>query len=180
MPRSIGQTSRRTYAAEAPPPHPPSSPPNPNSAPPPKEPSRVVRHTSNNHQHPPLHSKTNKYTQGAYYGTFGSPLLKCFLGALFTYQLSYYLWYKLEAIEETHDTKAEIRDLQEELRQAIEKQRYMAQQKWGEATEALEREKAEFGQAVDAVTEEFKEGVDEVGKGTRAVGRVARGGWWPW
>ncbi|CAG5175388.1 uncharacterized protein ALTATR162_LOCUS10677 [Alternaria atra] len=132
MPRSIGQTSRRTYAAEAPPPHPPSSPPNPNSAPPPKEPSRV----------------------GAYYGTFGSPLLKCFLGALFTYQLSYYLWYKLEAIEETHDTKAEIRDLQEELRQAIEKQRYMAQQKWGEATEALEREKAEFGQAVDAVTED--------------------------
>ncbi|CAN9181528.1 unnamed protein product [Alternaria alternata] len=158
IPRSIGRTSRRTYAAEAPPPHPPSSPPNPNSAPPPKEPSRV----------------------GAYYGTFGSPLLKCFLGALFTYQLSYYLWYKLEAIEETHDTKAEIRDLQEELRQAIEKQRLIAQEKWGQATEAFEKEKEEFGQAVDAVTEEFKEGVDEVGKGTRAVSRVARGGWWPW
>lgn len=118
--------------------------------------------------------------QGAYYGTFGSPLLKCFLGALFTYQLSYYLWYKLEAIEETHDTKAEIRDLQEELRQAIEKQRLIAQEKWGQAAEAFEKEKEEFGQAVDAVTEEFKEGVDEVGKGTRAVSRVARGGWWPW
>lgn len=45
IPKRIGQTSRRTYAAEAPAPHPPSSPPNPNSAPPPKEPSRVVRHT---------------------------------------------------------------------------------------------------------------------------------------
>jgi hypothetical protein len=86
--------------------------------------------------------------QGAYYGTFGSPLLKCFLGALFTYQLSYYLWYKLEAIEETHDTKAEIRDLQEELRQAIEKQRLIAQEKWGQATEAFEKEKEEFGQAL--------------------------------
>ncbi|CAN9259295.1 unnamed protein product [Alternaria alternata] len=145
IPRSIGRTSRRTYVAEAPPPHPPSSPPNPNSAPPPKEPSRV----------------------GAYYGTFGSPLLKCFLGALFTYQLSYL-------------PLAEIRDLQEELRQAIEKQRLIAQEKWGQATEAFEKEKEEFGQAVDAVTEEFKEGVDEVGKGTRAVSRVARGGWWPW
>ncbi|KAI4642250.1 hypothetical protein J4E93_007394 [Alternaria ventricosa] len=158
IPKRMGQASRRTYAAEAPAPHPPSSPPNPNSAPPPKEPSRV----------------------GAYYGTFGSPLLKCFLGALFTYQLTYYLWYKLETIEETHDTKAEIRDLQEELRQAIEKQRWMAQQKWGQATEAMEREREEFGQAVDAVVEEVREGADEVGKGTRAVGRVARGGWWPW
>lgn len=45
VPKRLHQTSRRTYAAEAPPPHPPSSPPNPNSAPPPKEPSRVVRHT---------------------------------------------------------------------------------------------------------------------------------------
>jgi hypothetical protein len=70
--------------------------------------------------------------------------------------------------------------LQEELRQAIEKQRYMAQQKWGQATEAIEREKEEFSQAVDAVVEEVKEGADEVGKGTRAVGKVARGGWWPW
>ena len=133
----IGQASRRTYAAEAPAPHPPSSPPNPNSAPPPKEPSRVVRHTPTTTF--PLSSLLTNPPQSAYYGTFGSPLLKCFLGALFTYQLTYYLWYKLEAIEETHDTKAEIRDLQEELRQAIEKQRWMAQQKWGQATEAMER-----------------------------------------
>ncbi|KAI0592403.1 hypothetical protein TUN199_00565 [Pyrenophora tritici-repentis] len=151
----------RTYAAEAASPHPPSLPPNPNSSsppPPPKEPSRV----------------------GAYYGTFGSPILKCFLGALFTYQLAYYVWYKLETIEETHDTEAEIRDLQEELRQAIEKQRYMAQQKWGQATEAMEREREELEQAIDAVVGEVREGVDGVGKGTRVASRVARGGWWPW
>ncbi|KAK1919481.1 hypothetical protein P3342_001773 [Pyrenophora teres f. teres] len=118
--------------------------------------------------------------RSAYYGTFGSPILKCFLGALFTYQLTYYLWYKLETIEETHNTKAEIRDLQEELRQAIEKQRYMAQQKWGQATEAMEREREELEQAIDAVVGEVKEGVDGVGKGTRVASRVARGGWWPW
>ncbi|RAR01214.1 hypothetical protein DDE82_006673 [Stemphylium lycopersici] len=160
-----GQLSRRTYAAETAPPHPPSSPPNPNStgqAPPPplppKEPSRV----------------------GAYYGTFGSPILKCFLGALFTYQITYYLWYKLETIEETHAARSEVAELQQELRQALEKQRLLAQEKWGQAAELIEKEKEELGQAVDAVVDEVREGADEVGKGTRAVGKVAGGGWWPW
>jgi predicted Holliday junction resolvase-like endonuclease len=125
-------------------------------------------------------TKLSPHTQGAYYGTFGSPILKCFLGALFTYQLAYYLWYKLETVEERHDTRSEIAELQEELRQALEKQRHMAQQKWGQAAEAMQREKNELGEAVDAVVEEVREGADEVGKGTRVVGKVASGGWWPW
>jgi len=56
----------------------------------------------------------------------------------------------------------------------------LAQEKWGQAAELIEKEKEELGQAVDAVVEEVREGADEVGKGTRAVGKVAGGGWWPW
>jgi N-acetylmuramic acid 6-phosphate (MurNAc-6-P) etherase len=56
----------------------------------------------------------------------------------------------------------------------------VAQEKWGQATDAIERERQELGQAVDVVVEEVKEGADEVSKATGAVGRVARGGWWPW
>lgn len=44
----------------------------------------------------------------------------------------------------------------------------------------VQREKHELGEAVDAVVAEVKEGADEVGKGTKAVGKVAGGGWWPW
>jgi hypothetical protein len=44
----------------------------------------------------------------------------------------------------------------------------------------IEREKEELGQAVDAVVEEVREGAEEVGKATGTVGKVARGGWWPW
>ncbi|USP79943.1 hypothetical protein yc1106_07217 [Curvularia clavata] len=130
--RKLTQVPRRNFATETQ--HSPPPPP-----PPRKEPSRV----------------------GAYYGTFGSPLLKCFLGALFTYQLAYYLWYKLETIEERHDTQSEIAELQEELRQALEKQRLVAREKWGQTTEAVQREKQELGEAVDAVVEEVREGADE-------------------
>ena len=56
----------------------------------------------------------------------------------------------------------------------------MAQEKWGQATEAVQREKQELGEAVEAVVEEVREGADEVSKGTKAVGKVASGGWWPW
>lgn len=50
----------------------------------------------------------------------------------------------------------------------------------GHAAEVVQREKHELGEAVDAVVAEVKEGADEVGKGTKAVGKVAGGGWWPW
>src|SRR5437870_3462802 len=81
-PRRISAVARRRYASDPTPSHTPSAPPNPNN----KPPSRV----------------------GAYYKTFSYPLLKAFLSALFTYQLAYYLWLKLEFIEEKYDKQNEI------------------------------------------------------------------------
>lgn len=43
------------------------------------------------------------YAQGAFYKSFGSPIVKCFLGALFTYQVAYWGWMKLESLEEKRD-----------------------------------------------------------------------------
>lgn len=40
--------------------------------------------------------------QRAYYQSWGMPVLKVFLGALFTYQVIYLSWLKLEEIEEKH------------------------------------------------------------------------------
>jgi hypothetical protein len=42
-------------------------------------------------------------SQGTFYKSFGSPILKCFLGALFTYQVAYWGWMKLESLEEVQD-----------------------------------------------------------------------------
>ncbi|KAF1845812.1 uncharacterized protein K460DRAFT_312609 [Cucurbitaria berberidis CBS 394.84] len=145
--RRIAHVSRRTYATEPPPPPPP-----PNSTSQQlKEPSRV----------------------GAYYKTFGSPLLKCFLGALFTYQIAYYAWFKLETIEEQHDKHTEIKELQYELMEAIAQQKQSAQETLSHAVDAVE-------EATDRIVESVKEGADETVRATSAVGKVAKGGWWPW
>ncbi|KAF3044714.1 hypothetical protein E8E12_009628 [Didymella heteroderae] len=64
---------------------------------------------------------------GAFYKTFSAPLLKCFLGALFTYQLAYFGWMKLETIEEAHDKRTEINGLREELAGAINNKRREAE-----------------------------------------------------
>ena len=40
--------------------------------------------------------------QRAYYQSWGMPVVKVFLGALFTYQVIYLSWLKLEEIEEKH------------------------------------------------------------------------------
>ncbi|OAL06747.1 hypothetical protein IQ06DRAFT_237078 [Phaeosphaeriaceae sp. SRC1lsM3a] len=151
--RRAGQVSRRQRYATEPqtppqptPPHTPSSPPNPNT-PPTKPPSRV----------------------GAYYKSFSYPVLKTFLIALFTYQLAYYAWLKLEVIEEKHDKSTEVADLQEQLREALARQKAKA----GDVVE-------ETKEAGRAVAESVKEGGEEVVKATGAVGKVAKGGWWPW
>ncbi|KAI8935808.1 hypothetical protein NX059_007326 [Plenodomus lindquistii] len=139
-PRRIQQHgSKRTYAAEPASPHPPSTPPNPNNTPP---------------------SRT-----GTYYKSFGSPMLKCFLGALFTYQLAYYGWMKLEAIEEAHDKQTEIAGLQQELRTAVESQQRRLESTVGKVEEGVK---------------EAKDKVVEGVKATGAVREVAKGGWWPW
>ncbi|KAJ4370498.1 hypothetical protein N0V83_005019 [Neocucurbitaria cava] len=111
--------------------------------------------------------------KGAYYKSFGNPVLKCFLGALFTYQLAYYAWYKLETIEEQHDKNTEIKDLQQELRDAVLQQTQNAQDKVSQAVDAM-------GEAKDRIVEGVKDGADEAARATGAVGRVAKGGWWPW
>ncbi|KAF1949617.1 hypothetical protein CC80DRAFT_497365 [Byssothecium circinans] len=129
----LPQYMRRRYAtnreSEPPAPHPPSSPPNPNSHPP-KEPSRV----------------------GAFYRTFSYPILKAFLGALFTYQIVYYVWLKLEVVEEKHNKRNEIRDLRTELKDAVLEQR-------AKAKGAVEKVEGKVGE------------VKEEGK---------KKGWWPW
>ncbi|KAH6612537.1 hypothetical protein C7974DRAFT_405778 [Boeremia exigua] len=102
---------------------------------PPKEPSRV----------------------GAFYKSFSAPILKCFLGALFTYQLAYFGWMKLETIEEAHGKKNEIQSLQEELADAVHKKRREAEKIAGKV-----------GNKVEEIT------------GTDVVGKAKKSGWWPW
>lgn len=114
------------------------------------------------------YTNTNCF-QGAYYKSFSYPVLKTFLIALFTYQLAYYAWLKLEVIEEKHDKSTEVADLQEQLREALARQKAKA----GDVVE-------ETKEAGRAVAESVKEGGEEVVKATGAVGKVAKGGWWPW
>lgn len=111
--------------------------------------------------------------QGTYYRSFGSPVLKCFLGALFTYQLAYFAWLKLETIEEQHEKRTEIKGLQRELKAAIVQQKQVAEEKVLEAVDAV-------GEVKDRVVDSVKEGANEAAKATGTVGKIAQGGWWPW
>lgn len=52
----------------------------------------------------------------AFYSDFGSPILKVFLGALFTYQALYWGWMKLETLEIKDEKNAEITMLEGQLR----------------------------------------------------------------
>ncbi|KAF2112368.1 hypothetical protein BDV96DRAFT_580603 [Lophiotrema nucula] len=79
---------RRKYATEHPPPPPPPSRPRPES----------------------------KGLAANFYRSFGSPILKTFLGALFTYQVLYWSWLKLEAVEEKYDKENEISGLETQLK----------------------------------------------------------------
>jgi hypothetical protein len=99
---------------------------------------------------------------GAFYKTFSAPLLKCFLGALFTYQLTYFGWMKLETIEEAHVKKTEINGLREELAGAMNNKRR-------EAEGVVEKVGDKIGEANDKVVE-----------GAGVAGKVKKGGWWPW
>ncbi|EED16016.1 conserved hypothetical protein [Talaromyces stipitatus ATCC 10500] len=49
---------------------------------------------------PPQLEKSNTFKEGiSAYRPFGAPFLKVFLGAIFTYQVIYYAWMKLETSE---------------------------------------------------------------------------------
>lgn len=105
---------------------------------PPKEPSRV----------------------GAFYKSFSAPILKCFLGALFTYQLAYFGWMKLETIEEAHEKKTEIKGLQ------------------GQLAGAMNNKKREAEGLVEKVGDKVGAATEKVVEGTEA--RAKKSGWWPW
>ncbi|KAH8726352.1 hypothetical protein GQ44DRAFT_726320 [Phaeosphaeriaceae sp. PMI808] len=159
----IRQVSRRTHATKSEstppqptPPHVPSSPPNSNSTP--KEPSRV----------------------GAYYKSFSYPVLKTFLIALLTYQIAYYVWLKLETIEEKYDKSTEISDLQKQLRDAVAKQKHRAGDMVDQAVGKVGQVTEDTKEAGRAVVESVRDGKEEVVKATGAVGKVSKGGWWPW
>ncbi|KAI8633080.1 hypothetical protein F5Y19DRAFT_471337 [Xylariaceae sp. FL1651] len=61
-----------------------------------------------------------------FYKTFGRPIAKVFLMAIFTYQLAYYLWARLEQGEMRAEMQATIADLEARIEQ-LEKAK--AQQK---------------------------------------------------
>lgn len=121
------------------------------------------RHLSIEPQAPPPPKPPSKV--GAFYKTFTAPLLKTFLGALFTYQLAYYGWLKLETIEEAHGKEMEIRGLRVDLAGAISGKR-----------ERVEGVVEKVGETVAEVKDKVIEGTEGVG----VTGRVAKGGWWPW
>ncbi|KAF2810233.1 uncharacterized protein BDZ99DRAFT_462828 [Mytilinidion resinicola] len=66
-------------------------------------------------------SQTERNAHRAFYSTFGSPILKTFLGALFTYQLIYWGWMKLESLDIKDEKNEEISKLEDELRALTEK-----------------------------------------------------------
>ncbi|KAF2198252.1 hypothetical protein GQ43DRAFT_474704 [Delitschia confertaspora ATCC 74209] len=51
-----------------------------------------------------------------FYKSFGYPVLKVFMGAVFTYQLLYWTWMKLESLEAKKDKNDEIASLEQQLR----------------------------------------------------------------
>jgi len=50
---------------------------------------------------------TNLLFKRAFYKSFGIPFAKVFLGAMFTYQVLYYSWLKLESMEQKKDKDGE-------------------------------------------------------------------------
>ncbi|KAJ8114847.1 hypothetical protein OPT61_g3367 [Boeremia exigua] len=109
-------------------------------------------------QAPPPQPPKQPSKVGAFYKSFSAPILKCFLGALFTYQLAYFGWLKLETIEEAHEKRTEIKGLQEELASAINNKRR-------EAEGVAEKVGDKIGEAKGKVLE-----------GTE---KAKKGGWWP-
>ncbi|KAI9674668.1 MAG: hypothetical protein M1817_001571 [Caeruleum heppii] len=57
--------------------------------------------------------------QISFYSSFGRPIAKVFLGALFTYQALYWLWVKLETEEVKREKQDEIDRLEGELQRGL-------------------------------------------------------------
>ena len=52
--------------------------------------------------YPPLNVPLTGSDQIGFYKSFGRPVAKVFLGAIFTYQVLYWGWAKLESLETRH------------------------------------------------------------------------------
>ncbi|KAG9512729.1 hypothetical protein KCV07_g9251, partial [Aureobasidium melanogenum] len=52
----------------------------------------------------------------AFYKSFGRPIAKVFLMALFTYQVLHYAWLRLESMEEKEEKTTELQGLEAQLR----------------------------------------------------------------
>ncbi|KAI1131991.1 hypothetical protein F5Y10DRAFT_27199 [Nemania abortiva] len=63
---------------------------------------------------PKLEGSLNHKT---FYKTFGRPIAKVFLMAIFTYQLAYYFWVKMEQDEIRTEMEATISDLEARIEQ---------------------------------------------------------------
>ncbi|KAI2641846.1 hypothetical protein GGS26DRAFT_21978 [Hypomontagnella submonticulosa] len=72
-------------------------------------------------QQPPTSSQEPS-ANAQFYRTFGRPIFKVFLLAIFTYQLAYYFWVRLEQDEIKSEMRATIADLEARIEQ-LEKAR---------------------------------------------------------
>jgi len=81
-------------------------------------------------------SSSRRYSSGQqppsptanFYKTFTRPVAKCLLTALFTYQLVYWGWAKLENDEIKENRQAEIAQLEDEVRRIHQEQQQQRQQ----------------------------------------------------
>ncbi|KAH7131934.1 hypothetical protein B0J11DRAFT_520376 [Dendryphion nanum] len=95
-------------------------------------------------------AQKGKTRTGAFYKSFGSPIVKTFLGALFTYQVAYWGWMKLESLEEKKDIEDEIQDLKTQLKAEVVKKMEQGKETVEQVKDAVEEKK-------DEVVEEGKE-----------------------
>ncbi|KAG8623783.1 hypothetical protein KVT40_008759 [Elsinoe batatas] len=70
---------------------------------------------SNGTYQPPTPPPTKDNPHRNFWRSFGRPIAKVFLGAMVTYQLVYFTWLKLEAVEEKFDKDAEVKRLEAQL-----------------------------------------------------------------
>ncbi|PNS17740.1 hypothetical protein CAC42_3135 [Sphaceloma murrayae] len=71
------------------------------------------RHNATYQPPTPPPSKDNPHRN--FWKSFGRPIAKVFLGAMFTYQITYFTWLKLESIEEKFDKDGEVKRLEARL-----------------------------------------------------------------
>ncbi|PSK55228.1 hypothetical protein B9Z65_2617 [Elsinoe australis] len=77
---------------------------------------RLIYQTRHNGTYqPPTPPPPKSNAHRNFWKSFGRPIAKVFLGAMFTYQLTYFAWLKLESIEEKFDKDGEVKRLEAQL-----------------------------------------------------------------